>query len=62
MPKQFSLMALMVAVSLACVLLATFRTVPAPDFTAIDPIIWGGLAMLAGIGLVTSAGVWWFNT
>lgn len=62
MSKQFSLGALMAAVGLICVGLAMARLVPVPDFSAVDRVVWGGLAMLAGIACATTAGVRWLNS
>lgn len=59
---QFSISTLLVLTLAVAVVLGMARLVPVPDLRAIDPVIWGGVAMVSAIGLVTAAGVWWFNS
>ena len=46
---QYSLAALLVVVTAVCLLLGVFRTVPVPEFRAVDSIIWWGAAMVLSI-------------
>jgi len=62
MKLQFSLAALMAAVTLVCVGLGMARVVPVPDFRDIDPLVWWGFAMVGFVGLSSAATIKWLNS